>query len=234
MQILNNPWITGVGGGVISGFIVYFITDWLLSKKQDKEYSQKITTANNEVLYAMRPLVVHKQTPSRSIVESMMESIARKYEVNKDDLINISMLADDLVREVMENAFLDSGQKMEFCKEINELKTETVPALEIEKNYNMMVYQKDKISSQYVSVLLAITATTMGLFAGIVTSVKDVLKFDGLNNLSAISATTFASVLVPVIAMTLTLFLKSVKERENGLRENIKNDLERIKKERGN
>ncbi len=42
IDIFNNSWITGIGGGIVSGFIVYFVTSKFLSKKQKKEYSQKI------------------------------------------------------------------------------------------------------------------------------------------------------------------------------------------------
>ena len=41
LGFLNNPWITGIGGGAVSGFLVYFITSHLLSRKEDKEKFKK-------------------------------------------------------------------------------------------------------------------------------------------------------------------------------------------------
>lgn len=32
MDILNNPWVTGIGGGIISSLIVFFVTKYLFSK----------------------------------------------------------------------------------------------------------------------------------------------------------------------------------------------------------
>ena len=220
MEILNNPWITGIGGGVISGFIVYFVTSRLLSKKQDKEYSQKVKTANNELLYTMRPLVVQKQIPSKEVVEAIIESTARKYELNKGDLFDVFLLADDLIREVMENAFLESEQKIEFCKKISELKHEEVTEKQIKQIFEKVVYQKDRLSSQYVSILLAATASMMVLVVTLFLGLKDGLDFNGLNNFSEVSSITLIGTLVPMTAMIMTMFLKKIKRIEINNRDN--------------
>lgn len=54
-DLIANPWIVGIGGGVISSLIVFFITKFFLSKKENKEYEQKVRLATNEVVYAVRP-----------------------------------------------------------------------------------------------------------------------------------------------------------------------------------
>lgn len=36
-DLIANPWIVGIGGGVISSLIVFFITKFFLSKKENKE-----------------------------------------------------------------------------------------------------------------------------------------------------------------------------------------------------
>ncbi len=230
MDIFNNPWITGIGGGTISGLIVYFVTERLLSKKQNREYTQKIMTANNELLYTMRPLIVQKEIPSNIIINSIIESTARKYQVNKNDLLDVVLLTNDLIREVMENAFLDSKQKMEFCNKINELKSETLSTKEVIQTYQRIVYQKDRISSEYVSTLLAVTATTMVFAVSIFTTMKNGVNidFNGLDNLSEISSITLIGIIVPMIAMITTMFLKNMKKYEN----NIKKNEEYIKKDK--
>lgn len=70
MDILNNPWVTGIGGGIISSLIVFFVTKYLFSKKENREYLQKIKTANNEILYSIRPLVIEKKLPCLSNVSN--------------------------------------------------------------------------------------------------------------------------------------------------------------------
>lgn len=211
MEIINNPWITGIIGGIISGLIVYFITSRILSRKQNKEYSQKITTANNELLYIMRPLVVQKQIPSKEIMKSLIGSTARKHEVNKGDLLGIIPLADDLIREVMDNAFLESKQKIEFCDKINDLK---ITEERFKKTIKITAYEKDRIPSQYVSILLAVTASIMVLFVSLSTTIKGRFNLNELNNLSEVSTITLIGVIVPIMAMMMTTLLKKIKQNE--------------------
>jgi len=214
IEILNNPWITGIGGGVVSGLIVYFVTERVLSKKQDKEYLQKVKTANNELLYTMRPLIVQKQIPSREVMESIIESTARKYELNRGDLFDVLLLADDLIREVMENAFLGSEQKIEFCTKISELKYKKVEAIENKLIFEKIVYQKDRLSSQYVSILFATTASMMVIFISLFTTMKGDMSLDGFDKLSSISSITLIGVIVPIMTMMMSLFLKRLKQYE--------------------
>ncbi len=50
---LSNPWVIGVGGGVISGLLVTLITRNLFSRREQREYRQKMETANNEIIYGV-------------------------------------------------------------------------------------------------------------------------------------------------------------------------------------
>ena len=47
MGLLNNPWFIGIGTSIISGLLVYVITRKFLANKENKEYNQRIKTANN-------------------------------------------------------------------------------------------------------------------------------------------------------------------------------------------
>lgn len=55
MDILNNAWVVGIGGGILSGLIVTVITRYLFSKKENSEYMQKVSSVNREIIYALRP-----------------------------------------------------------------------------------------------------------------------------------------------------------------------------------
>ena len=43
----TNPWVTGIGGGIISSLIVFFVTKYFFNKKENKEYAQKVKLANS-------------------------------------------------------------------------------------------------------------------------------------------------------------------------------------------
>lgn len=210
MEILNNPWVAGIGSSVISGLIVYFATNWLISKRQNKEYLQKIKIVNNELLYAVRPLIVKKQIPSKRIMESMIESIARKHEVEKKDVLSLSLIVDDLIREVLENPFLDSEQKIDFCNKIDELRGEK----EISKKLSIVTYSKDRISSRYLSTTLALTVSTMVLFIGLFMAMNSSFREPSFSriflehdsfNLSAIS---LIGIVAPMLAIMISLVFK--------------------------
>ena len=64
MEFLSNPWVLGIGGGVLSGLLVTLITRYFFSKRENREYLQKIATANNEIIYAIRPAIAEKLMPS--------------------------------------------------------------------------------------------------------------------------------------------------------------------------
>lgn len=88
-DLIANPWIVGIGGGVISSLIVFFITKFFLSKKENKEYEQKVRLATNEVVYAVRPLVIDKAIPANDVLAALRSAIAVKYGVKVSDVIGI-------------------------------------------------------------------------------------------------------------------------------------------------
>ena len=217
MEFFSNPWVTGIWWGIISWFIVYFVTNRVFYKKQDNEYSQKVKTANNELLYIMRPLIVQEQIPKREIMESIVNSTARKYEINSGDLLSLAFLADDLMREIMENAFLWSEQKIELCKKINEINVSVRLPTDTSSTYQRVIYQKGRISSQYVSMLLAATASMM--FIVVTLSGELTTK----NEFSVFSNSLLTATFVPLIALLTTMVMKRVRIIEQKMKQrNIK------------
>ncbi len=205
IDIINNPWVSGIVGGVISGLIVYFITILIFEKKENKEYVQKVTTANNELLYTMRPLVAQKQIPSVEIVNSIIESTARKYSVSKDSLYSIQILADDLVREIMENSFLTADQKLSFCESIESLKQKKVDEV-VKKAFDNEIY-KNRLSSQYVSLILAASSAS---FAFLFAIKQD--RFFIPDKFPDIASTYFSIIFIPIAAAIVFPMMKIAKK----------------------
>ena len=199
----------GIGGGIISGLIVYIITYFLFSKKQNKEHRQKVKTANNELLYTMRPLVVKKQIPTKVIMDSIIESTARKHEVNKNELFDISLISDELIREVMENTFLESEQKIEFCHKIYELKKEYKKVEQSDKLFNSLGYQTNPFSFEFVSLLLG----TIVFLMVSVFSIFESETFEKIDLPEFKLFTPIAAVLVSMTALIMTYFLKRLKKQ---------------------
>lgn len=114
ISIFSNEWFTGIVCGIISGIVVYWITTRVYSRKQDKEYQQRVKAANNEILYTVRPLIVNHSLPSGNVWLSLIQATSRKYQVGLDDLYSVGSMRNDLIKEVLDNPFLDTKQKKEY------------------------------------------------------------------------------------------------------------------------
>ena len=117
-SLLSNGWFISIASSIISGLFVYFITSKVFSKKQNKEYFQKVNAANNEILYIIRPFIVDKNIPDYDVLSSLINSTSIKYQVNIKDLYTRERLEDDIIREVLGNPFLSSTAKTEYCSTI--------------------------------------------------------------------------------------------------------------------
>lgn len=114
-DFFSNPWVTGILGGIISGIIVYFITNFISEKRQNKEYKQKISSANRDVIYLIRTCIPDGNMPDKILINMLIDSVARKYSVNKIDMLNMNQIYSDISREIMDSYFIATEKKMELC-----------------------------------------------------------------------------------------------------------------------
>lgn len=205
MELINNPWVTGIGGGLVSSLIVFFLTRYFLSKKENREYNQKVRTANNELLYSIRPHVVDKELPTKEMVYSLKSSIARKYEVSEPDLFSEYDVSSELTNEIMSNSFLSSGQKLEFCSLANKLK-ELDKAAENENVKFVFSREGKGVSPTYVSTLLA---TMIGATATILVFINEKGKVFGGDD-EKIIPIILISTGVPLLVLIITMFTKNI------------------------
>lgn len=149
-DLIANPWIVGIGGGVISSLIVFFITKFFLSKKENKEYDQKVRLATNEVVYAVRPLVIDKAIPANDVLAALRSAIAVKYGVKVSDVIGIKQLVCILVLEILSNSFLHSSQKNEYCNLLMTMKDEP------KQTPSNDVHKRKSERNLYISMMLSL------------------------------------------------------------------------------
>lgn len=149
-DLIANPWIVGIGGGVISSLIVFFITKFFLSKKENKEYEQKVRLATNEVVYAVRPLVIDKAIPANDILAALRSAIAVKYGVKVSDVIGIKQLVCILILEILSNSFLNSSQKNEYCNLLMTMKDEP------KQTPSNDVHKRKSERNLYISMMLSL------------------------------------------------------------------------------
>ncbi|RUV37445.1 hypothetical protein [Mesorhizobium sp. M7A.F.Ca.MR.148.00.0.0] len=128
MEWLNNPWISGIGGSIISGIIVAWITQKIFSNKEAKEQSQRLTAANREIVYAVRGGIPEGKVPSVEVVEALTSATARRYGVNAKELYGPDELAADLVKEVMDSNFISAEVKEGYCEKLLTLRLPEKPS----------------------------------------------------------------------------------------------------------
>jgi hypothetical protein len=169
MELLNNSWVIGIGAGILSSLFVAIITRRIFSKRDNREYIQKVQGANREVLYAIRPGISEGVIPSREIVTHLVQATARKYSVGIDSMHNLSTLSSELIKEVMDSSFISAQKKQDFCEKLSALKPD-------EKPKELKAKLQDlELSNRYRSQMVAIMATMVGLttaVAAFYTSVK--------------------------------------------------------------
>jgi hypothetical protein len=115
MSFINNQWVVGTVCSLFSGLIVFLITNWWISRRDDKEVQQKITAANNEILHSLRSQIAERVLPAEGVLDSMVSSLARKHEVKRQDLFSRRHFVEEIIAEIMGNDFLSSNQKADYC-----------------------------------------------------------------------------------------------------------------------
>ena len=228
MEWINNQWVIGIGTSIISGFLVFFFTRKFFTEKQKREYNQKIRTANNEILYAIRPLIVEKTKPNLQILNSVFYSTARKYGVDLSDIYDTATLCYDLTNEIMSNSFLSSEQKIELTDLINAVRTESENETQ---NKEKVVYITKEVktgSTTLMPLTLSLMTGIMAIMITLFTSIKGINFFDNGNlKFSETLSIIFVLTMVPIVALTMTTFMKYIKEKEK-LREKGKTEKDEI------
>ena len=161
MEILNNPWLVGIGGGVLSGLIVAYISRVIFSRRDNREYAQKISQANHEVLYAVRPGISEGIIPNNGVLKNLISATARKYGVDESDMHDLNSVSSELVKEVMDSSFISAQAKQEFCEKLAGIKEEVprVEKVEVDREYS--------ISARYRRQMVAMLSGMVGILTAL-------------------------------------------------------------------
>lgn len=201
MEILSNPWVVGIGGGILSGLIVAIITRKIFSKRDNREYLQKVLGANREVLYAIRPGISEGLIPSKEVVDHLIKATARKYSVEPTSMLDISSIASELIKEVMDSSFISAQTKQDFCEKLSALKPEEKLPAVTKRIKDSEAYNKYR--AQMVGMMAAM--------AGLTTSIAGFYIFSKSDSIQ--SSEQFFILVVPAVAAIFIAFL-SVLMRE--------------------
>lgn len=175
LAFLQNPWVVGIGAGIISGIIVYFITNWIYKRKDDSKHIHQINSANKDIIHALRTYVAERGLPEKEVIDAIIVSTARKYNIKSDELYSVRIICEELIREVVENIYVSSEDKHELTKQLSMY----LHALDMDEHKSYLVTDIEKeIRNQNVlkeSNYRRITATylskMMSVFVALLTTI---------------------------------------------------------------
>ena len=221
MEIFNNEWVVGIGGGILSGLIVTLITRYFFSKKDNKEYAQKISTVNREVVYALRPGISEGHIPELDVLNSLINATARKYRVEKSDVYHAKQIAEELIKEIMDSSFISSETKKNYCSSLSHLVDFERPnGLELAEVIERKVITSElrQKQTEWMSLTLGVIAAILTMVGPLTTLIDKSSLATSLKPLLEAAFPTVAvlsSVLIATISMIFGLTLKRIRQNSD-------------------
>ena len=178
-------------------------------RKANKVRLQKISQANNEILYAIRPLVVDNKMPTPNLLRSLINSTARKNGVNPNDLYTPEIIIENLTKEILENTFLSTQVKLKLCEDFdnqiirNELPKKTRIVSESGKENRFIIL---------TSILIAIMTMFATMF--MLTNESGIINRNSIesdNPILSVYIVLFASLIMVPIALLVTERIKFLR-----------------------
>lgn len=205
-DFLNNSWVVGVVGGLISGLLVWLITTKLFKSKQTREYTHKVRTVNGELIYSLRSGISQRKLPSLDVLDAFKNATARKYSVEVRDIYTNKELAEELIKEIMDSSFIPVDSKDNFFELLNPLLIENLPQQEDVDESNLKRLENRNDAFQAISMILAIFVA----FSTFLNVIWQPLKIEN-ETLFGLMTSVFFPVMITMMAMSVTMIAFKLK-----------------------
>ncbi|EOG7705009.1 hypothetical protein ACLINR_004548 [Vibrio parahaemolyticus] len=218
-DLLNNSWVIGIGTGIFSGVIATMITRKLFSKGDEKEIAQKIENANREVLYALRPDISEGQTPSYIVLDAIINSTARKYKLEPNQLHSHKAFSEELIKEIMDSSFISADTKKTYCNSLEHLVSNpetSTKAIELEQSRNENFVAKVEYRERMI-MLFSISIGLLTAFATMLASLKSSASGSVLSK--ALDSLMFPLLTIGGFVFIMNVVLTAMKIRHKRLRQ---------------
>ena len=181
-EFLSNSWVVSI----ISGILVFFVTNFFVILKSKRESRKQIYDANTRVLNHIRGYVVDNGLPSQIIIESVKKSIAREYNIKYNDLLSTKELCEELIKDIIGNIYISNDNRKIYINMLEEylIQNNGINDSEdedINKKYDTRTYE-------YISTVISIIAGLISaLGTGLITAVNnisDIIDIANINNLT--------------------------------------------------
>ncbi len=218
-ELLNNTWIAGIGTGLLSGFLVTWVTNKLISKQDEKELARSIGAANKEILYALRSEISEEQVPALEVVEALINSTARRHKLEARHILHPKQIAEELIKEIMDSSFISSTTKRQFCENLKALmpKQETELDRKVQKENEVFVGRVE-----YRERMIVLFSITLGLISALATLFLSVRSSVTDSVIGRVFDSMFPMMLVLGAVVTImNVMLAAMKMRHKRLRQEM-------------
>lgn len=111
---INNSWVISI----VTGILVYLLTNWFNKIKDNKEYRRNINQVTSDVVIMLQEFIVENRLPDKDVLISYYTATCDKYGVNLKDADSLIEILDFLTKEILDSKFLNSKNKLEYCNSI--------------------------------------------------------------------------------------------------------------------
>jgi hypothetical protein len=218
VPILDNPWFVGIVGGILSGIAATWISRLIFSKRDSREYAQKVAAVNREVIYSLRPGISEGNIPDADVLNALVASTCRKYGVAVPDAFNVVQISEELVKEVMDSSFISSATKQDYCAKLLAMRSPPAPKLEPQAKSttekSTSVESIESLRSKMLAQMSAITGVmvaTLTLFLTVFKERFDTPVFGPIKELSLPLVVLAASVVAMMAVLLATMVMREAR-----------------------
>lgn len=198
-KFLSNSWVVSI----ISGIIVFFLTNLFINIKNRSKYKKQIYDANVMILNHLRGYVVDNGLPKTDVIEAVKSSIAREYAVKCEELLNVKSICEELVKDIIGNIYISNENKKKYIEMLQN---------HLEQNANIEQYipnsnQDFKTKFDYLSAIISLIAGIFTVIGSIVSTYVD-------NNIKSLEINPMQSIIIVILTIIVCVVIY-IKCRKN-------------------
>lgn len=115
-EFLSNSWVVSI----ISGIIVFLLTNAIVMIQNRRKYNKKIKDANLKILNQLRGYVVDNGLPKNEIIEAIKHSVVREYNIKYDNILTTISLYEELITDIIGNIYISNENKIKYINILQE------------------------------------------------------------------------------------------------------------------
>lgn len=162
-ELLQNQWVVAIGSSVISGVIVFLVTEKFFKHSQNKENAKKIENANLEIISILTRCIVDGDLLKPEVAIAVQKSSCRRYGINENEVFSLEEIGEELLNDILKTPYISVKQKEEYAEKMIRYKLE-VKSVKLDKTEKSSTHKENNDYKEY-SALIGIITSIIPLIA---------------------------------------------------------------------